>query len=175
MIIKYIISYLFWFSWSIIVGGLLIAGPILAPLAFNTMPLTVSAEIAHYAHSYSSTLFTLFFVSYLPIVAVVFVIITVLEQIALYNKWREQKLITVITEILLLAGNIIWIWLAILIVPEMESMVMSTKTWNDFSVREAFTILHLQSQTLSEIGLGVTLILPWFSRISRIGFASLAN
>ena len=61
---------------------------------------------------------------------------------------------------MLLAGNLIWIWLALQIVPEMESMVMNVETWNDISVRESFSILHEQSQTLSEIGLVITMILP---------------
>ena len=62
--IKSIQSYLFWLTWSIITGGLIISGPVLAPIAFTTMPVTVSPEIAQYAYSYAGTLFTLFFIQY---------------------------------------------------------------------------------------------------------------
>ena len=51
---------------------MIICGPLLAPLAFSKMPVTVSSEISQYAHSYAETLFTLFFVQYFPIVAVAF-------------------------------------------------------------------------------------------------------
>ena len=62
-------SYIFRITWSIITGGIIIIGPVLAPIAFNTMPVTVSPEIAQYAYSYAGTLFTLFFIQYFPIVA----------------------------------------------------------------------------------------------------------
>ena len=67
--IKTFHNYIFWLSWSIITGGMIISGPLLAPLAFTKMPVTVSPEISQYAHSYAETLFTLFFVQYFPIVA----------------------------------------------------------------------------------------------------------
>ena len=57
--IKSIPSYIFWLTWSIITGGMIIIGPVLAPIAFTTMPVTVSPEIAQYAYSYAGTLFTL--------------------------------------------------------------------------------------------------------------------
>ena len=76
-IIKTFHNYLFWLAWSIITGGMIISGPLLAPLAFTKMPVTVSPEIAQYAHSYAETLFTLFFVQYFPIVAGAFLLITV--------------------------------------------------------------------------------------------------
>ena len=41
----------------------------MATIAFTTMPVTVSPEIAQYAYSYAGTLFTLFFIQYFPIVA----------------------------------------------------------------------------------------------------------
>ena len=78
-VIKLIQSYIFWFSWSIITGGIIIIGPILAPIAFTTMPVTVSPEIAQYANSYAGTLFTLFFIRYFPIVTGAFLLITILE------------------------------------------------------------------------------------------------
>ena len=56
-------SYIFWLTWIIITGGIII-GPVLAPIAFTTMPVTVSPEIALYAYSYAGTLFTLFFIQY---------------------------------------------------------------------------------------------------------------
>jgi len=76
---NYLLKFIFWFSWSIIVGGMLISGPLLAPIAFKVMPVTVSPDIAQYAHSYASTLFTLFFVSYFPLVAGAFLLISLLE------------------------------------------------------------------------------------------------
>ena len=56
-IIILIPSYIFWLTWSIITGGIIIIGPVLAPIAFTTMPVTVSPEIAQYAYSYAGTLF----------------------------------------------------------------------------------------------------------------------
>ena len=53
--IKTIQNYIFWLSWSIITGGMIISGPLLAPLAFTKMPETVSPGIAQYAHSYMET------------------------------------------------------------------------------------------------------------------------
>ena len=173
--IKTFQNYIFWLSWSIITGGMIISGPILAPLAFTKMPVTVSPEIAQYAHSYAETLFTLFFVQYFPIVAVAFLLITVSEQFYIRQQWKRDRIVVILCEIMLLAGNIIWIWLALQIVPEMESMVMNIETWNDISVRESFSILHEQSQTLSEIGLVITMILPLLTRISAIGLAKGSN
>ena len=77
---KTIPSYIFWVTWSIITGGMIISGPVLAPIAFTTMPVTVSPEIAQYAYSYAGTLFTLFFIQYFPIVAGAFLLITILEH-----------------------------------------------------------------------------------------------
>ena len=166
--IKTFHNYLFWLAWSIITGGMIISGPILAPLAFTKMPVTVSPEIAQYAHSYAETLFTLFFVRYFPIVAGAFLLITVSEQFYIVQQWKRHRIIAIFCEIMLLVGNFIWIWLALQIVPEMESMVMNVETWNDLSVRESFSILHEQSQTLSKIGLVITMILPFLTGNSAI-------
>lgn len=171
LILKSLQKYIFWFSWSVIVGGMIISGPLLAPLAFKVMPVTVSPEIAQYAHSYASMLFTLFFVSYLPIVAGAFLLISLLEQIYLRKYWKEHNILVILCEIILLAGNAVWLWLALKLVPEMEGMVLNVETWNSITVREAFTSLHIQSQTLAEIGLSLTLVLPWLSKISGIGLA----
>ena len=56
-------NYIFWLSWSIITGGMLISGPLLAPLAFSKMPATVSTEIAQYSHSPMRKLYLLFSLS----------------------------------------------------------------------------------------------------------------
>ena len=173
--IKTLQHYIFWLSWSIITGGMIISGPLLAPLAFTKMPMTVSPEISQYAHSYAETLFTLFFVQYFPIVAGAFLLITVSEQFYILQQWKRGRILVILCEIKLLAGNIIWIWLALQIVPEMEGMVMNVDTWNDISVRESFSFLHEQSQTLSEIGLVITMILPLLTRISAIGLAKGSN
>ena len=111
--IKTFQNYIFWLSWSIITGGMIISGPLLAPLAFTKMPVTVSPEIAQYAHSYAETLFTLFFVQYFPIVSVAFLLITVSEQFYILQQWKRGRILVILCEIMLLAGNIIWIWLAL--------------------------------------------------------------
>ena len=98
-----------------------------------------------------------------------------MEQFYIHQQWKQDRIVVILCEIMLLAGNIIWIWLALQIVPEMESMVMNIETWNDISVRESFSILHEQSQTLSEIGLVITMILPFLTRISAIGLAKGSN
>jgi len=170
-ILQTLVKYIFWLSWSIVVGGMLISGPVLAPLAFKVMPLTVSPEIAQYAHSYASTLFTLFFVRYLSLVAGVFLLISVLEQFYIRNYWKQHIILALLCEIILFAGNAIWLWLAVKMVPEMESMVLNVGAWNSLSVREAFSGLHTQSQTLAEIGLILTLALPWLSKLSGVNLA----
>ena len=135
------------------------------------MPVIVSPEIAQYAHSYASMLFTLFFVSYFPIVAGAFLLISLLEQFYLRNYWKEHNILVILCEIILLAGNAVWLWLTLKLVPEMEGMVLNVENWNSIAVREAFTSLHIQCQTLAEIGLSLTLVLPWLSKISGIGLA----
>jgi hypothetical protein len=170
-ILQALLKYIFWLTWSIIVGGMLIAGPVLAPLAFKIMPLTVSPEIAQYAHSYASTLFTLFFVSYFPLVAGAFLLISLLEQFYIRAYWKQNRILAILCEFILLAGNAIWLWLALTLAPEMESMVLNVETWNSIAVREAFTSLHIQSQTFAGIGLSLTLVLPWLSKISGMGLA----
>ena len=122
--IKTFQNYIFWLSWSIITGGMLISGPLLYPLAFTKIPVIVSPEISQYAHSYAETLFTLFFVQYFPIVAVAFLLITVSEQFYIRQQWKRGRIVLILCEIMLLSGNLIWIWLALQIVPEMESMVI---------------------------------------------------
>ena len=48
---KSIPSYILWLTLNIITGGIIIIGPVLAPIAFTSMPVTVSPEIAQYAYS----------------------------------------------------------------------------------------------------------------------------
>ena len=78
--IKSIPSYIFRLTRKKITRGMIINGPVLAPIAFTTMPVTVSPEIAQYAYSYAGTLFTLFFIQYFPIVAGTFLLITIMEH-----------------------------------------------------------------------------------------------
>ena len=66
-------------------------------------------------------------------------------------------------------------WLAFKLAPQMESMVMNVELWNDISIRESFSSLHSQSQSLAEIGLLITMILPWLTRISVFRPLSSAN
>ena len=136
---KLIPSYIFWLAWSIITGGMVIIGPILAPIAFTTMPVTVSPEITQYAYSYAVTLFTLFFIQYFPIVARAFMLIVILEHFYIFKRWKEHRINVILCEIMLLSGNMIWMWLAFKLAPQMESMVMNAKSWNDISVRESFS------------------------------------
>ena len=131
-------SYIFWLTWSIITGGIIIIGPVLAPIAFTTMPVTVSPEIAQYAYSYAGTLFTLFFIQYFPIVAGAFLLITILEQYYIFKRWKEHRINDILCEIILLSGKMIWMWLAFKLAPQMESMVMNVELWNDISIRESF-------------------------------------
>ena len=59
--------------------------------------------------------------------------------------------------------------------PQIESMVMNVQSWNEISVRESLSVLHSQSQSLAEIGLMITMILPWLTRISVFRPSSSAN
>ena len=138
----------------------------MAPIAFTTMPVTVFPEIAQYAYSYAGTLFTLFFLQYFPIVAGAFLLIAILEHFYIFKRWKEHRINVILCEIKLLSGNMIWMCLAFKLAPQMESMVMSVESWNDISARESFSGLHSQSQSLPEIGLLITMILPWLTRIS---------
>ena len=133
------------------------------------MPISLSVEIAQHAHSFASTLFTLFFVKYFPIVAGAYLLISLLEQFYIISNWKKHTYLSLLHEIILLSGNIIWLWLALLIVPEMKEMVLNVNSWNELSSREAFSTLHNQSQTLAKIGLGLTMVLPWLSQISGMG------
>ena len=76
---------------------------------------------------------------------------------------------------MLLSGNMIWMWLAFKLAPQMGSMVMNVESWNDISVRESFSGLHSQSQSLAKIGLLITMIFPWLTRISVFRPSSSAN
>jgi len=163
---KSISNYIFWLAWSLITGGMIISGPILATIAFTTMPVTVSPEIAQYAYSYAGTLFTLFFIQYFPIVAGAFLLITILEHFYIFKRWKKHRINVILCEIMLLSGNMIWMWLAFKLAPQMESMVMNVESWNNISVRESFSGLHSQSQSFAAIGLLITMILPWLTRIS---------
>ena len=75
---------------SIITGEIIIIRPVLDPIAFTSMPVTVSPEIAQYAYSYAGTLFTIFFIQYIPIVAGAFLLITILEQFYIFKRWKEH-------------------------------------------------------------------------------------
>ena len=139
------------------------------------MPVTVSPEIAKYANSYAGTLFTLFFIQYFPIVAVVFPLIIILEYFYIFKRWKEHRINVILCEIMFLSGNMIWMCLAFKLAPQMESMVMNVESWNEISVRESLSVLHSQSQSLAEIGLMITMILPWLTRISVFRPSSSAN
>ena len=139
------------------------------------MPVTVSPEIAKYANSYAGTLFTLFFIQYFPIVAVAFLLITILEHFYIFKRWKEHRINVILCEIKFLSGNMIWMWLAFKLAPQMESMVMNLESRNDISVRESFSGLHSQSQSLAEIGLLITIILLWLTRIYVFRPSSSAN
>jgi hypothetical protein len=98
-----------------------------------------------------------------------------LEQFYIFKRWKEHRINVILCEIILLSGNMIWMWLAFKLAPQMESMVMNLESWNDISVRESFSGLHSQSQSLAEIGLLITMILPWLTRISVFRPSSSAN
>ena len=123
----------------IITCGMIINGPVFARIAFTTMPVIVSPEIAQYAYSYAGTLFTLFFIQYLPIVAGAFLLITIFEHFYIFKRWKEHRINLILCEIMLLSGNMIWMWLAFKLAPQMGSMVMNVESWNDISVREFFS------------------------------------
>ena len=95
--IKILHNYIFWLTWSIITGGMIISGPLLAPLAFTKMPVIVSPEISQYAHSYAETLFTLFFIQYLPIVAGAFLLIAVSEQFYIRQQWKRYRIVVILS------------------------------------------------------------------------------
>ena len=97
-------------------------------------------------------------------------LITRLEQFYIHNYWKEQNILAILCEFILLAGNVIWMWQGLKLVPEMENMVLNIETWNIIIPDwELFTRLHIKSLKLAKIGLSLTLVLPWLSIISRIG------
>ena len=145
-IIKLIPSYIFWLTWSIITGGIIISWSVFAPIVFTTIPVNVSHVIAQYAYSYAGTLFTLFFIQYFPIVAGAFILIAILEHFYIFKRLKEHRINVILCEIMLLSGNMIWMCLAYKLASQMESMVMNVESWNVFSVRESFSGLHSQCQ-----------------------------
>ena len=94
--IKTVHNYIFWLAWSVITGGMIISGTLLAPLAFTKMPMTVSPEISQYANSYAETLITLFFVQYFPIVAGAFLLITVSEQFYIRQQLKRDRIVVIL-------------------------------------------------------------------------------
>ena len=104
-----------------------------------------------------------------------FLLITILAHFYIFKRWKEHRFNVILCEILLLSGNIILMWLAFKLAPQIESKVMNVGSWNEISVRESFSGLHSQSQSLAEIGLLITMILPWLTKISIFRPSSSAN
>ena len=84
------------------------------------------------------------FIQYFPIVAGAFLLITIMEHFYIFKRWKEHCINVILCEIMLLSGNMIWMWLAFKLAPQMESMVMNLESWNDISVRESFSGMHSQ-------------------------------
>ena len=122
---KSIPSYIFWLAWSIITGGIIIIGIILAPITFTTMPVTVSPEIAQIClFLCRNSIYPIFY----PIFSNssrAFLLITILEHFYIFKRWKKHRINVILCEIMLLSGNMIWIWLAFKLAPQMESMVMN--------------------------------------------------
>lgn len=158
--------YLFWLGWSVIVGGMLTTGAILAPLAFYQLPLLLPQP--ELAHQYSSFLFTLFFSRFLPFCAIIFLTLTVLEHLAWKEEWKNHRRQTLLREFVLIAGNGIWIYLAFSLAPEMRDMVTHSAEWVESATRVRFQTLHQWSRVLSQAGLVATLLLPPIARYSGV-------
>jgi len=101
--------------------------------------------------------------------------IAILEHFSIFKRLKEHRINVILCEIMLLSGNMIWMCLAFKIAPQMEIMVMSVESWNNISARESFSGMHSQSKSLAEIGLLITMILPWLTRISVFCPLSSAN
>jgi len=165
---KYLVplrSFVFWLCWSFIVGGILITGPLLAPLAFHTLPVLMPDAPVH---EFASLLFTLFFSRFLPGCALVFMLMTLLEGSGMVQHWKSYPKRAGIAALMLLVGNLLWIYGGFVVVPEMKSMSLDPELWAQASVRESFGQLHLLSDRLTKAGFAVTLIFPWFASVSRL-------
>jgi hypothetical protein len=164
--LKSILSFGFWLSWSLIVGGILIIGVLLAPLAFQTLPTLVPD--AGQALQFSGTLFTLFFNQYLPVCSLAFLFITIVEHLSIREDWKILNQTKIIRGIILLIGNGIWIYLALWLIPEMVEMVLDSAKWNTSETRVAFKVLHERSMVMMQGGWFLTLLLPFFAKHSHL-------
>ena len=72
-------------------------GLLLAPLAFTTIPVTISPETGQYTNSYAQTLITLFFVHYFYIVAGSFLLINVSEQFYIRQQWKQHRIVVILS------------------------------------------------------------------------------
>lgn len=166
IIIINIFKFIYWSAWSFIVGGMIIAGIILAPIGFYQLPLIVPDEISSHAYEYASILFTKFFSVYFTLCAYSFILITLLEQWRINNEWHIRRNTVIAKEVMIIAGNILWLYLMIILVPVMQEMVMNPEKWSDHQVRAQFQQMHEHSRWISQSALIITLFLPWLSRSS---------
>ena len=160
------IRFLYWLCWAFLIGGMLISGPLLAPLAFHQVPILVSPDDAAHSRTIISTLFTLFFSTFFPLCSISFLLMSLADVYQSERAFLLSKLGWVLI-FLLLSGNLIWGYLGWVIAPEMKEIVFNPSNWQDSSQRVVFHDYHQLSRRLSEIGLGITLLLPWLNRRLR--------
>ena len=157
-----VLTYLYWLSWSVIVGGLVVVS-LLAPLAFFTLPPLTTDSVQ--AVAFSGKLLTLLFGRYLPVCAVAFGIITLLELRYVQYDWHSEKKVRFALQTLIfLMANGVWIYLAFYLVPAMQPYVMSPEYQGGLTgeVKALFQQQHKISTRLTYLGLVFTLCVPYF-------------
>ena len=160
------LSYTYWLSWSLIAGGFLVIGTVIAPVAFYIFPSLVSNT--GQALEFSGALLTLIFKYYYPVCTVAIVIIGILEHLTIKENWGKSYKVVLFREALIFSSIGIWGYMAFILVPEMSTMVLDAEQWSLGTTRELFNTKHNLSNGLSQIVFIEALILPFFSHYSRL-------
>lgn len=161
--LPYLLTYLFWFCWAFIVGGLLLV-VLLAPIAFFTLPPLTSDP--QQMVIISGKLLTLLFSRFIPLCTLAFWIITVLELRHFQYDWQMQtKQRFIFQSLCLLLANSVWCWLAFILIPEMKDAVLNAPETSGLtgSTRAVFRQQHEWGNRLIFFCFVITLCLPYFS------------
>ncbi len=160
--ISLILSYLYWFGWAVIVGGLLLI-TLLAPLAFFTLPPLTSDSTQ--AVAFSGKLITLLLGRFIPICALAFWFLTILELRHTKHDWQFQSKIRFFLQaFLFLITNLLWGYLAFLLIPEMQEVIMNQTDSAGLSgtTKAVFRQQHQWGSRLIFLCLAITFFVPYF-------------
>ncbi|MBF0276250.1 MAG: hypothetical protein HQM13_00605 [SAR324 cluster bacterium] len=162
-----ILTYLYWCSWAVIVGGVLLI-TLLAPIAFFTLPPLTSDSTQ--AVLISGKLVTLLIGRFVPICTMAFWFLTVLELRHIKREWLFHSRVRFFLQaFLFLITNLIWAYLAFFLIPEMQETVLNQTgtTGLSGSTKAVFRQQHEWGSRLIFLCFAVTLFVPYF-QLTRI-------